>query len=368
MTIKHINSLGIFGGSSLNSIETALLETDGLDIFAVKYTSQFFYPEALINDIRSIIGHRDLSLEDLRNDEKVERIEENVTRFYAEIIKNATDDMQIDVIGIDGLTILNKPEAQCSYQIEKGHALNDLVKRKIITHFHKADLLSGGQASPLSPTFFGAIMQQIRKPVLIIDIEAISSLIYMEATGQIIAFDCAPGLAMIEDWTYRHANMQTDYNGKMAAVGKIHTQIVDMLLQHKILKKSPPKSLDIMCFSDKKEHLEGLSLEDGAATATSFIAKAIKKSALEHLSEIPDNVFLTGEGAKNPTLRRFVKQEFTDKNIETLQNISINDKSLGAQITAFNAVRRLNNMPITFPSTTGAYEPLSGGEIYDSKD
>lgn len=365
MTIKHIKSFGIFGGASLNCVETALLETDGLDIFKVSGTSQIFYPENLANDIRSIIGRRDLSLDDMRNDAKVMRIEKNITEFYAEIITNVADDEQIDVVGVDGLTVLNKPEDRCSYQIEKGLDLRKLIKPKVVTHFHKADLLAGGQSSPLSPAFYNAVTQHLPKPILIIDVEAVSSLIHISETGWMTAFDCAPGVAMIEDWTYRHANMQTDYNGKMAAVGNVHTQIVDKMLNHKVLRKSPPKSLDIMCFADKKEHLEGLSLEDGAATATSFIAKAIYKAAREFLPDVPDKIILAGDVAKNPTLRRQIKHEFLPLKIENLRDIYVDDKAVGAQITAFNAVRRLNNMHITYPSTTGAYEPLSGGEIYD---
>ena len=100
-------------------------------------------------------------------------------------------------------------------------------------HFHKADLLSGGQASPLTPAFFNAIGQNIERPALFIDLETVSSLVYLGVSGELLAFDCAPGLAMIEDWTFRHANMQTDYNGKLAALGNIHPQVVNSLLKHK---------------------------------------------------------------------------------------------------------------------------------------
>ena len=365
MTIKHINSFGIFGGASLNGVQTALLETDGLDVFEVKNTSQIFYPENLANDIRSIIGLRYLSLEDIRKDEKVRKIEENITEFYAEIINDGAENFQIDAVGVDGLTILNKPEEICSYQIDKGQALHDLVNKRIVTHFHKADLLSGGQSSPLSPVFFSAITQSCEKPLLIIDVEAVSSLIHISETGWMTAFDCAPGVAMLEDWAYRHANMQTDYNGTMAAFGHVDEQIVTSLLNHKFLRRTPPKSLDIRDFSDKKEHLEGLSVENGAATATAFIAKAIVDAAKRHLPDLPENIFLTGVGAKNPTLRRKIKQEFAPSVVEDLSSVYKYDIAIGAQVVAFNTVRRLNNMHITFPSTTGAYEPLSGGEIYE---
>lgn len=367
MTIKHLKSLGLFGGASLNYVETAVADTDGLDIREVKRTRQFVYPEKLCLDIRKIIAKRGLTLSEMEQNPQIAELEAEITDFYARIIQNELEKENIDIIGVDGLTILNNPAEKCSYQLEKGHELSRLLQRKIITHFHKADLLSGGQASPLSPAFFGAIGQNLPKPTLFINLDAVCSLIFLHETGEIIAFDCAPCMAMIEDWTFRHANMLTDYNGKLAATGKNHQQITESLLHHKILQKQPPKSLDIMCFADKKEHLEGLSLEDGAATATSFIAQAIKKAADTFLTEKPEYIYLSGAGTKNPSLVRQIKHFFAPFTVCKLSDFYAFDESVGAQITAFNAVRRLNGLPITYPTTTGAYEPMSGGEIFDEK-
>ena len=170
---------------------------------------------------------------------------------------------------------------------------------------------------------------------------------------------------MIEDWAFRHANMQTDYNGKLAVTGKADMQIVESLLRHKILKKNPPKALDILCFADKKEHLEGLSLEDGAATATTFIAEAIYQAAFDFLPKIPANIFICGAGVKNPTLLRHIKQNFAPREVQPINRLNSSLDAVGAQSTAFNTVRRLYGMPLTYPTTTGAFEPLSGGEIYE---
>lgn len=367
MIIKSLNTLGLYGGASLNSIELALINTDGVDIQEFIKSRIVPYPEALALDIRALIRKRGWTFQDLENNTEVQRVRENISAFYAEIINEFAEQEKIEQIGIDGLTIFNDPEHRCSYQIEDGHVVCKMLSQMIITHFHKADLLSGGQASPLTPAFFNVIGQNLRKPALFIDLDAVSSLIYLGETGELIAFDCAPGLAMIEDWTFRHANMQTDYNGRLAITGKVHSQVVESLLHHKILRKAPPKSLDILCFSEKKEHLEGLSLEDGTATATNFIAEAIYQAALDFLPAIPQNIYLAGEGLKNPSLVRFIKQNFAPREVKSILDINENLNAVGAQATAFNSVRRLYGLPITFPTTTGAYEPMTGGEIYEEK-
>lgn len=365
MMIKNLNALGLFGGASLNSVELALLNTDGIDIKEIKKNAVVPYPDALAADIRTIIAKRVVDLEELKANSDVQRLNILISDFYAETISDFAEGEDIEAVGIDSLTICNDPPHKCSYQVEKGDRICHALGRNIVTHFHKADLLSGGQASPLTPAFFNAVGQDIIKPALFIDLEAVCSLIYLGESGELQAFDCAPGLAMIEDWTFRHANMQTDYNGRLAITGNVHPEIINMLLHHKFLSKMPPKSLDIMCFSDKKEHLEGLSLEDGAATATSFIAKAIKQAADDFLPEIPQEIYVSGEGLKNPSLLRFLKQTFAPYDVKSIYEINPQLNALGAQATAFNTVRRIYSLPITFPTTTGAYEPMTGGEIYE---
>ena len=365
--IKSLNTLGLYGGASLNSVELALIRTDGIDIQEYIRSCVVPYPDSLKGDIRTLISRRNWTFDDLENSTEVQEVCEKVSCFYADSVREFIANEPVDLIGIDGLTIFNDPVHKCSYQIEDGRMVSDLLCRNVITHFHKADLLAGGQSSPLSPAFFSALAHPLEKPLLFVDLEAVSSLIYMSETGEITAFDCAPGLAMIEDWTFRHANMQTDYNGKLAITGKVHEQIVNSLLHHKFLQKMPPKSLDILCFSDKKEHLEGLSLEDGTATATNFIAEAIYQAALDYLPAIPQNIYIAGEGTKNPSLVRFIKQNFAPRQVHFTWDINASLTAIGAQSTAFNTVRRIYGLPITFPTTTGVVEPITGGEIYEKK-
>ncbi|MBR1903804.1 MAG: anhydro-N-acetylmuramic acid kinase [Alphaproteobacteria bacterium] len=365
MIIKNINALGLFGGASLNAVELALINTDGVDVYDYMKTAVVPYPEKLALDIRTILNRRTPDYAGLEKDEQVQQLKNAVSRFYADIIKEFATGETVDVIGIDGLTIGNSPQNQCSYQLEDGHIVADVLQRQVITHFHKADLLSGGQASPLAPIFFSALGQNCEKPALFIDLETVCGLVYVGASGELVAFDAAPALALIEDWTFRHANMQTDYNGRLAITGQVHPQIVEAMLHHKILQKQPPKSLDMMCFADKREHLEGLSLEDGAATVTAFVAEAIFQAALDFLPKIPSHIYVGGEGLKNPSLMRFLKQSFAPREIKTVNDLVPNLRALGACVTAYNAARRLYALPITFPSTTGVSEPITGGEFYE---
>ena len=213
--IKNMTVLGVFGGASLNSVELALVKTDGIDINEIIKTAVVPYPEPLAMEIRSVIGRRICDLSFLQENKQIQQLQQEMTDFYLEAVNDFCSAEEFDEIGVDSLTICNDPADKCSYQLEQGHELSRKLGRRVVTHFHKADLLSGGQASPLTPAFFNAIGQNIERPALFIDLETVSSLVYLGVSGELLAFDCAPGLAMIEDWTFRHANMQTDYNGRL---------------------------------------------------------------------------------------------------------------------------------------------------------
>ena len=178
-----------------------------------------------------------------------------------------------------------------------------------------------------------------------------------------IAFDCGPGNAAINDWVMKHGGMHMDYNGKLAITGKVNEQIVASMMRHKFFAQYPPKAADRTIFNEKLEHLEGLSLEDGAATATAFIAEAVAYSLLLYLPEIPGKLIVCGGGAKNPTLVRFLRQRLPDIGISTAAEEGFDVNALEAQAFAYLAVRRLYHLPATFPSTTGVAEPMVCGQV-----
>ena len=109
-------------------------------------------------------------------------------------------------------------------------------------------------------------------------------------------------------------------------------------------------------------------MEDGAATATPFSAEAIAYSCAMYLPEQPKRLIVCGGGANNPTMMRFLRQRMDNVEVLTANDVGWNSDALEAQAFAFLAVRRLYNMPATFPTTTGAPEPIICGEIFNQRN
>ncbi len=365
MVIKGLNCLGLMGTSTFGGVEMSLIKTDGIDVSERVKSYVVPYPDEMKEKIRSVLGLRKDNPED---NEKLKAVDLTVSDFYIDLINSFKNECEetIDLVGIEGITILHNPNITYTYQLGMGRYIAQKTGIKTVTHFRNADICNGGTGTPISPSYFNALATNEIKPTAYVNISGKASLTWIGSFGEIVGFDCGPGDNFINNWTSKHANMDNDYNGRLAIMGKVHEKIVNSLMHHKFFAKFPPKSAYTGIFSDKAEHLEGLSLEDGAATATAFVAEAICYSICLYLPEMPKKIIICGKGADNPTLVRFIRQRIPSVEVATCREDGIPADTVNAEISAFLSARTIYSLPITFPSTTGVAEPMPGGEIYDA--
>lgn len=360
--IKAQRTLGLMSSSSLYGVDAAVISTDGVDIFDYGPAFSVPYDDALREKIRALSGvHQE------EGDPLLVELNQLFTDFNAAVVRDVIDnhDEKIDLIGFHGYTLYHNPSQHYTYQIGDGSLLARQTGIKVINNFRRSDIAAGGQGAPLSPVYHAALAANFPKPVVILNIGGISSLTWLGSNGEMLAFDTGPGCAPINDWVLRHGGMHMDYNGKLGVTGNIDGHVLASLMRHKYLALYPPKAVDRDSFKDKFEHLEGLSLADGAATATAFVAESIAYSIAMYVPEMPKQIIVCGGGASNPTLLRFLRQRLENIEIVNALELGWNPKALEAQAFAFLAARRLHNLPASFPGTTGAPEPLICGEVCD---
>ena len=364
MMIKPLNVLSLMCGTSFESLKNAFVKTDGVDIYETFGESEMPLPAFLrvkidlTQDKNPLVPDDKLLIDTVEND-----MTDLMIRRIDDLIQNT--EQKIDLIAIEGPTITHCPEKKYTYQLGKGQQIFEAFGIPTVSHFHNADILNGGEGNPISATYFNALAVKAQKPILFINIGGVTSLIYIGNFGEMISFDCTAGNAMLNDFVKKHGSIAMDYNGKCAALGKPNLRIVETLLRHRFFEKMPPKSLPRNLFNDKTEHFEGLSLEDGAATITEFIAESIVRSVLHMLPSKPNQVIICGGGAKNPTLTRLIRQKLkkNDINAEDHDDITPND----AAAIAFLGARCYYHLPITFPQTTGVSASMTGGKIYQKE-
>jgi anhydro-N-acetylmuramic acid kinase len=215
------------------------------------------------------------------------------------------------------------------------------------------------------PVYHAALARDLVKPLVVVNIGGVSNVTWIGSgaigeEGGLLAFDTGPGNAPIDDWTTRRAGQRFDAEGALAAAGKVDRGRVERFSEHRYFVAKPPKSLDRSDFNDR--WADGLSVVDGAATLTRGTARAIALGA-HHFPAPVTQWIVSGGGARNPTLLKDLADETRGK-VVTAQSLGWDGDALEAQAFAFLAVRTLRGLPITFPGTTGAPRPLTGGRLH----
>jgi anhydro-N-acetylmuramic acid kinase len=176
----------------------------------------------------------------------------------------------------------------------------------------------------------------------------------------LVAFDTGPANGLIDSWMEAETGERFDAGGVLAASGRVDATVLDTLLDHPWFDLAPPKSLDRNDFTIQPAR--GLSAADGAATLTAFTAATVAL-ALAHLPERPRRLIVAGGGRHNPTMLAMIADR-TGLSPEPSDSLGWNGDSMEAEGFAYMAVRTLENLPISFPGTTGVPTPCSGGVIH----
>ena len=192
-----------------------------------------------------------------------------------------------------------------------------------------------------------------------LNIGGVANVTLVGRDGGLLAFDTGPGNALIDDWMRERAGQPFDEDGRTAARGRPDEALLAWLLVHPYFQKPPPKSLDRNGFSHRI--VGHLSTEDGAATLAAFTARAAVR-ALDFAPEPPVRWVVAGGGARNGELLKLLNR-YAGAEVTTADAVGWSSAFLEAQAFAYLAVRSLKGLPITFPSTTGVKEPMTGGVL-----
>jgi anhydro-N-acetylmuramic acid kinase len=352
-----MRALGLMSGTSVDGVDVALIETDGERLTSSGSFLTVPYGDGVRRLIRAAFGADEPS-------EATAAAEQAVTDAHIAAVRRWSQQSgvaleTVDVVGFHGQTITHRPERRFTWQIGDGAALARAIGVKVVSDLRLADVKAGGQGAPLVPVYHAALAHDLPKPLAVMNIGGVGNVTWIGTDGSLLAFDTGPGNGPIDDWCMRRAGQRFDLDGALAASGKIDRARVERFSEHRYFALKPPKSLDRGDFNDA--WAEGLSVADGAATLTRGTARAIALAARHFPAPVVQWV-VSGGGARNPTLLKAIGEE-TRGNVMTADSLGWNGDALEAQAFAFLAVRSLRGLPITFPGTTGAPRPLTGGRL-----
>lgn len=344
-------------GTSVDGVDVALIETDGERIASFGPALTVPYADQVRRTIRAAFGSE-------RESDATRAAEQAVTEAHVAAVRRWASERDVaisslDLVGFHGQTITHRPERRFTWQIGDGAALARAIGVRVVSDLRVADVVAGGQGAPLVPVYHAALAADLPRPLAVVNVGGVGNVTWIGMDGALLAFDTGPGNGPIDDWCARCAGRPYDKDGALAASGTVDRNRLERFSEHRYFAKTPPKSLDRADFND--HWVDGLSAADGAATLTHGTARAVALAS-RHFPAPVVRWVICGGGARNQTLLRAIAEE-TQGKVMTADDLGWDGDALEAQAFAFLAVRSLRGLPLTFPGTTGAPRPMTGGRL-----
>ena len=379
MKKKLYTAIGLMSGTSMDGIDLSIISSDGYQELSNIYDNYYEYDKELHDQLFRLRDLVSTKKDLLQNSEKLRELERNLTFFHADVVKQVLNKYKdpIDLISFHGQTIYHNPDEKITTQLGDGNLLSQLIKKKVVYDFRKADIKNHGQGAPLTPIFHYILSNKLYQnyniefPIGFLNIGGIANVtkvinISGKIENNLLAFDIGPGNCLIDEWVRKNSKKKYDKNGELARVGKVDELILNQAIENFKIN-SYSQSLDIKNFD--VSFARGLSLEDGCATITEFTAYLIAEG-LKYISQEHSIIFLLcGGGRKNSNLINRIKNYISNENyinLESIDNYNLNGDYIESQAFGFLAIRSFLNLPISFSTTTGCKEFTVGGKLVEN--
>ncbi len=368
---RTMRVLGFMTGTSLDAVDMAVLETDGEEITGLGPAGE----KRLDDGVRALLAAAIADALKLKAGDPTPEsfaaaaaavAAEHVAAGEAFMAEHRLLPSDLDVIGLQGQTVLHAPPgpgrpAGRTIQLIDAPAVAAGLGVPVVYGLRQDDIAAGGQGAPLAPVYHAALVRfsNLHPPTAVLNLGGVANLTLVRSDGELEAFDTGPGVGLIDQLVQERSDGRMDENGALARAGIVQERILNAYLSHAYFQRRGPKSLDRYDF--RLDKVVSLSTENAAATLVALTAEAVWRG-LQACSEVPLRLVVTGGGRRNPAIMDAIRERVALP-VLTAEEVHWRGDSVEAEAFAFLAARAMLNLPISFPGTTGAPQPLSGGRF-----
>ena len=378
-TAKKLRVAGLMSGTSGDGVDVAIVDIDDRSRKLLGFGT-VPYPASLRKALFNLFEPDTSHVDDICHYNFV------FGHFFASALESICSKTSIpldsiNLIGSHGQTIYHNPSGtryagrriRSTLQIGEPSIIAQQTGVTTVADFRPRDIACGGQGAPLVPYADSVLFSHRSLNRAVQNIGGIANVTFLPANcdpEKIVAFDTGPGNMIIDGLMTLFANKKYDNQGNLAAKGQVSQTMLNRLLKHPYLRKSPPKtcgreefglqfcrSLYDSAIADKN------SPADCVATATAFTAVTIAKAYRRFLPSMPDEIILCGGGARNRTLVRMLQAECGGIKILTTDDLEIDLDAKEAMSFAILAWATIKGLANNVPGATGATQTTVLGKI-----
>lgn len=361
--------IGLMSGTSLDGVDGVLALCD-VDHTRVLQHAYLPLPAELAAELLALNSPSDNELH------RAALAANALSRLYAQVVNEllrsaGLPPSAISAIGAHGQTVRHRPGAfdgtGYTLQLNNPALLAELSGITVVADFRSRDVAAGGQGAPLVPAFHQSVFGRASQTVAVLNIGGISNLSVLRGAS-VLGWDCGPGNALMDAWCQRHTGRPYDEEGRWAASGRPHPELLQRLLQEPYFALPTPKSSGRDLFNPawlegRLVGFEALPAEDVQATLTELTARVCAADVLRHAAG-SHRLIVCGGGAFNLHLMRRLQAYLPALEVTSSEQQGLPPLQVEAAAFAWLARKTLHGETGSLQSVTGAQGARVLGAIY----
>ncbi|MGB9663300.1 MAG: anhydro-N-acetylmuramic acid kinase [Ignavibacteria bacterium] len=377
--------IGLMSGTSVDGIDTALVEIEGNGI-NTKFKQLFFKTYPYPKGLKELILKN--SLKETSNVEEICRLNFLIGKLFAKAAIKLCKDYgiainKIDLIGSHGQTIHHLPETKKMFgekikstlQIGDPSVIAKLTGVVTVGDFRVGDMALNGEGAPLVPYFDFLAFRSSKVNRALLNIGGISNITLLKKNASIddvIAFDTGPGNILIDLLMKKFYNKKFDKDGKIALSGNLNKNLFQKIIEKdSFIHKRPPKSTGRERYNSEflkqiLREFKDLCYEDIITTFseyTAYVTYYNYQKFLKKFCEISE-LLVSGGGSNNLYIMKALQKYFGNKvKVKKIETDRFSVDSKEAVCFAMFANETISENPINIPSVTGASTKTILGKI-----
>lgn len=381
-------AIGLMSGTSLDGVDCALVEIDGVDESTRVELREFItypMPDATKARILEAVapGGGDSRL--------LCSLHAELGHLFSRAVgavceKAGVAPGDVAFVASHGQTIWHEPGASRDYadgsrfhagtlQLGDAAAIAFDHNIRVVHDFRAMDMAAGGQGAPLVPFSEIVLYGSTEHNRVLLNIGGIGNVTVLprgSRAGDVFAFDTGPGNMAVDEACRRLFGVEYDEGGRVAACGRVDEGVLAELLKHEFFGMEPPKSTGREMFGMQfvEEFLEAhpqMDPEDAVATLTEFtaasVADACERFVAPRLDGELDELIVGGGGAHNATLVTRIAARMPNTHVCTQDELGYSSDAKEAVAFAVLGNQTLSGRPSNVPSATGACESVVLGSV-----
>lgn len=353
--------IGLMSGTSLDGLDIALCNISGSGMKTKVVVRKFItisYDDEIVKRILNVFAKPNIEFK-LLSELNAWLAITHGNMVLSALAKWKVKPSVVDVIASHGQTVFHAPKAvtpgvSVNSTLQIGDGDHIAVTTGIITlsDFRQKHIAAGGEGAPLAVYGDYLLFSKKNEDRILLNIGGIGNFTHLK---KLFVTDTGPGNTMIDQAMRFYFSRPFDKDAVIAMSGDVNQELLSELKKNPFFSLPFPKTtgpeqfnLGYLSEAQRKSNTASIAKEDIIATLTRFSAETIATAIQLATKNKPQKIFLSGGGAHNPLMARWISELLPNSTFSTTSDLGIDGDAKEAVLFAVLANECLAGGSVNF--------------------